>query len=161
MGEPQEVSLSLDLTRLEDDTTAKNIDTFTQVIEDRIQVIRESHFGENAVTTYEDMKKDKATINKLQKKINDYRIEKEKEYMKPFETQVKSKLNVVVKDLKALYDELNQRVIEIDMKEKDEVKVLSNPNAIKVKYELEIPNEETKKELEMFMIKNNINFKIK
>lgn len=154
--EEQEMKLEIDVTKVSSNEVVTSVKNFVDVMGKRVEEIRNKHFGDNK-TSEKEKKEDKALVNKVQKEINDFRIKKEKEFMIPFNEAVKEPLNNLVSTMKSLYEDLNNEVKEI----KEQKEIANSSNTIKVKYELELPDEETRKKLEIFFVKNNINYKIK
>ena len=98
------------------DQIAFNYEELKQEIEEKVHLYETLVYTEDQVKA---AKADRATLNRLKKALNDERIRREKEYMKPF-ADFKEKLNEIIKIIDTPVKMIDQQVKHFEDQQKAE-----------------------------------------
>lgn len=93
-----------------------NFEELKQELADRVHIYETTVYDD---TQIQQAKADRADLNKLKKALNDERLRREKEYMKPF-TEFKDKINEIIHIIDKPIGIIDQQVKEYENREKDE-----------------------------------------
>ena len=93
-----------------------NFEELKQELADRVHIYETTVYDD---TQIQQAKADRADLNKLKKALNDERLRREKEYMKPF-TEFKDKINEIIHIIDKPIGIIDQQVKEYENREKEE-----------------------------------------
>ena len=93
-----------------------NFEELKQELADRVHIYETAVYDD---TQIQQAKADRADLNKLKKALNDERIRREKEYLKPF-TEFKDKVNEIIHIIDKPIGIIDQQVKEYENREKEE-----------------------------------------
>ena len=93
-----------------------NYDELKQELTEKVHVYETMVYGENEI---KEAKADRANLNKLKKALNDERIRREKDYMKPF-TEFKTKINEIIAIIDKPVAVIDAQVKDYEAKKRDE-----------------------------------------
>ena len=93
-----------------------NFDELKQELTERVQVYKTAIYDDNQI---KQAKADRADLNKLKTALNNERIRREKEYMKPF-NEFKDKINEIIKIIDEPVAVIDQQVKDYENRKKEE-----------------------------------------
>lgn len=98
------------------DAISFNYDELKQELAEKVSMYETMVYTEEQI---KEAKADKASLNKLKKALNDERIKREREYMKPF-NEFKSKVNEIINIIDKPVQVIDKQVKEFEEKQKNE-----------------------------------------
>ena len=96
-----------------------NFDELKQELTERVQVYKTAIYDDNQI---KQAKADRADLNRLKKALNDERIRREKEYLKPF-NEFKSKINEIIKIIDEPVAVIDQQIKDYEDRLREEKRI--------------------------------------
>lgn len=152
-----EENKSTELIIVSNNLAESTVTSFCEDMLTRVENMNNKYIIGGLLDEVAELKKDKALLNKVIKNINDYRVAKQKEYLIPYEEQVKKPLDELLDKMKKVSENFRVRIETLQAKEeeKEETNIAEIPTneELKCKYQITFPNTDVKDKVMKYLSK--------